>query len=57
MKLTKQKPKFPGDLIQRHAAMVKKGKVTEKGGIATERAELKLMKAGAKKMAKKSGKK
>jgi hypothetical protein len=48
MKLSKQKPKFPGDLIQRHQKAVAKGKVP-KHGLKEEKAELKLMKAVAKK--------
>lgn len=55
-KLSKQKPKFPGDLIQKHQKAVAKGKVP-KHGIATERAEIKLMKAGKKALAKKPTKK
>ena len=54
-KLTKQKPKFPGDLIQRHQKAVAKGKMP-KESMATEKAELALMKKG-KKVAKKKGKK
>lgn len=56
MKLTKQKPKYPGDLIKRHQEMVKKGKVPKNESMAVEKAELKLMKKGAKKVAKKAKK-
>lgn len=47
-KLQNQKPKYPGDLIQRHQKAISKGKVP-KHGLKEEKAELKLMKKGAKK--------
>jgi len=55
MKLSKQKPKHPGDLIERHQKAMKKGKMP-KESMKTEKAELKLMKKGAAKMAKKGKK-
>jgi hypothetical protein len=48
MKLTKQKPKFPGDLIQRHQKAIAKGKIP-KHGLAEEKAELKILKKANKK--------
>lgn len=53
MKLTKQKPKYPGDLIKRHQEMIAKKKVPKGESLATEKAELKLMKKGLKKGGKK----
>lgn len=55
MKLTKQKPRFAGDLIQRHQKALAKGKMP-KESMAMEKAEVKLMKKGAKKVAKSSKK-
>lgn len=55
MKLSKQKPKYPGDLIERHQKALKKGKMP-KESMKTEKAEVALMKKGAAKMAKKGKK-
>ena len=48
MKLTKSKPRFPGDLIQRHQKALARGKMP-KESMATEKAEVKLMKKAKKK--------
>jgi hypothetical protein len=56
MKLTKQKPKYPGDLIERHQKAAKKGKMP-KESMKDEKMEAKLMKKGAAKKVAKKGKK
>ena len=55
MKLSKRKPAYPGELIERHQKALKKGKMP-KESMKDEKMETKLMKKGAAKMAKKGKK-
>jgi hypothetical protein len=54
MKTYRHKKDFkPGELIKHHQDMLKKGKAPKGESLAVERAELKLLKKGAKKGGKK----